>query len=167
MSKPMVMAMENGETTMTTFSDNCDNEWTTSNGEEAMVEISSASSTKDIFTRKTNLTSAPFAALTQEPSPSPLSESPSPSSPALCPPSCSYSYSWESRSPSLPSWSSCSLHHFAVDAKLNAICQNLIQMQKQGFAASSEGSVDSTPLSNLTFGVADPEFVDPSTPFNL
>lgn len=88
----------------------------------------------------------------------------------------------------------------AVDAKLDAICQKLAEMQKQGKpekggrsakksklgkeppnpnldlsslsckaepSASSEGSAGSSPLSDLTFDVTEPQWEDPSAHFNL
>ena len=73
--------------------------------------------------------------------------------------------------------------HSAVDAKLDAICANLAEMQKQGktekgarsakkskqgpnqeakpepqASAESEGSADSSPLSDLTFDVTEPQW---------
>ncbi|KAL2317714.1 hypothetical protein Fmac_031590 [Flemingia macrophylla] len=82
--------------------------------------------------------------------------------------------------------------HSAVDAKLDAICHNLAQMQKQPKPARStnksklgkdpckpepsassdadadaDASAGSSPLSDLTFDVPDPQFQDPSALFNL
>lgn len=84
----------------------------------------------------------------------------------------------------------------AVDAKLDAICQNLAEMQKQGKTEKgarvaknskvapnpnltpkpepepeaepeSDGSVGSSPLSDLTFDVSEPQWEDASAHFNL